>query len=244
MTFLSETLAQYSALLVMEQLYGKEQIRKFLKGELDRYLRSRGGELVEELPLERVENQPYIHYNKGSLAMYWLKEVVGAEAVNRALARLATQYAFKPAPYPSSRDLLRLLRAEVGPEHESLIVDLFEKITLYDMKATAAKARKRGDGKYEVTFDVDGKKLYADGKGKETEVPLDEPFDLGAFTEEPGKKGYRRESVLGFERRVLKSGKQSVTLVTDRPPRLVGVDPYNERIDRNGDDNFTAVEQE
>ena len=77
MTLLVETLAQYSALMVMEQLYGPEQIRKFLKYELDRYLRSRGGELIEELPLERVENQQYIHYQKGSLAMYLLKDVIG-----------------------------------------------------------------------------------------------------------------------------------------------------------------------
>ena len=242
MTLLSETFAQYSALLVMEKLYGKEQLRKFLKGELDGYLRARSGELIEELPLERVENQTYIHYQKGSLAMYWLKEILGAEVVNRALQKLLAQYAFKPAPYPSSTDFLRLLRAEAGPEHDQLITDLFQKITLYDMKATAAKARKRPDGKYETTFTVEGRKLYADGKGKETESPLDEPFDLGAFSDEPGKKGYTRASVLAFERRPLKSGKQEVTLVTEGLPRFVGVDPYNKRIDRNSDDNLTKVQ--
>jgi hypothetical protein len=47
------------------------------------------------------------------------------------------------------------------------------------MKASDAKAKKTADGKYEVTFTVEGKKLYADGKGKETEAPLDEPFDIG-----------------------------------------------------------------
>jgi aminopeptidase N len=142
MTMLSETFAQYSALLVMEKLYGKEQIRKFLKGELDAYLRARGGEVVEELPLYRVENQQYIHYRKGSLVMYWLKEVVGEDVVNRALSKLLAEYAFKPAPYPSSADFIRLLRAEAGPQHDALITDLFEKITLYDMKATDAKAKK------------------------------------------------------------------------------------------------------
>ena len=98
MTLLSESFSQYSALLVMEKLYGKEQIRKFLKIELDRYLRSRGSEVVEELPLNRVENQGYIHYQKGALAMYWLKEVVGENAVNTALKKLLAEYAFKPAP--------------------------------------------------------------------------------------------------------------------------------------------------
>ena len=241
---LSESFAQYSALLVMEKLYGPEQIRKFLKLELDSYLRARGGEVVEELPLERVENQQYIHYAKGSLVMYWLKEAVGADVVNRALQRLIRQYAFKPAPYPSSRDFVTLLREEAGPQHEQLIGDLFERITLYDMKATNAKAKKLADGRYEVTFDVDGRKLYADGKGKENDAPLDELFDLGVFTDEPGKKGYRRESVLVVERRALKSGKQSVTLTTAVAPRFVGVDPFNKRIDRNSDDNITRVEMQ
>ncbi len=240
-TLLSEVFAQYSALLVMEKLYGKEQIRKFLKSELDTYLRSRGGEIIEELPLNRVENQPYIHYHKGSLAMFWLKEVIGTETVNRALRKLLAGFAFKPAPYPSSTDFLRLLRAEAGPDHEQLIADLFQKITLYDMKASAARARKLPDGKYEVRFTVEGKKFYADGKGRETEAPLDEPFDVGAFTEEPGTKGYRRESVLVLERRQLKSGRQEVVLQLDREPRFVGVDPYNMRIDRNSDDNLTRV---
>ncbi|MEP6701838.1 MAG: aminopeptidase, partial [Betaproteobacteria bacterium] len=210
--------------------------------ELDQYLRSRGGEVVEELPLYKVENQQYIHYRKGSLVMYWLKEVVGEDVVNRALAKLIAEYAFKPAPYPSSTDFIRLLRAEAGPQHDQLITDLFEKITLYDMKASDAKAKKRADGKYEVTFTVEGKKLYADGKGRETEAPLDEPFDIGAFSIEPGKKGYTSESVLLTERRPMKTGKQQVTMIVDKPPKFVGIDPFNKRIDRNSDDNLTKVE--
>ncbi len=242
MTMLSESFAQYSALLVMEKLYGKEQIRKFLKYELDRYLSSRSGEVVEELPLARVENQAYIHYRKGAVVMYSLKEIVGEAAVNRAMQKLLAAFAFKPAPYADTRDFLRLLRAEAGPTHEQLIVDLFEKITLFDLKATDAKAMKRADGKFEVTFTVDAKKMVADGKGKETESALNELMDIGAFSAEPGKKGFTRESVLLMERRPLKSGKQQITLLLDRAPAWVGVDPYNMRIERNSDDNLSTVE--
>lgn len=241
-TLLSESFAQYSALLVMEKLYGKEQIRKFLKYELDRYLRSRGGELIEELPLARVENQPYIHYQKGSLAMYWLKEVVGEAVVNRALQRLLEQYAFKPAPYPRSTDFLRLLREEAGPAHDALITDLFERIVLVDAKATAARATKRADGRWDLVLDVQARKLQADGKGAETEQPLDEPFDIGVFSDEPGKKGFTPASVLLMERRRITSGTQRLTLVLDRQPRWAGIDPYNKRIDRNSDDNLKKVD--
>jgi ABC-2 type transport system permease protein len=241
-TMLSETFAQYAALLVMERLYGREQIRKFLKYELDSYLRARGGELIEELPLSRVENQPYIHYRKGSLAMYWLKDVEGEAVVNRALQRLLQEFAFKPAPYPNTRDFLRLLREEAGPAHEALIADLFERITLLDTKATKAVARQRPDGRWELKLDIEAHKRVADGKGEETEAPMDEEIDIGVFDAEPGKPGFKADSVLLFERRRVKSGAQTLTLVLDRQPRWAGVDPYNKRIDRNSDDNLRQVD--
>jgi aminopeptidase N len=241
MTMLSESFAQYSAMLVMERLYGPEMMRKFLKYELDSYLRARGGEVVEELPLVRVENQGYVHYRKGALVMYWLKEAVGEEAVNRALRRLIARYAFKPAPYPSSSEFVAMLREEAGAQHDALITDLFEKITLYDMKAKDATWTKRADGRYEVGFSIEAKKLYADGTGKETEAPLSEPFEIGVFTAQPGKKGFARGSVLLVERRTVASGTAKITLVVDREPGWVGIDPFNKRIDRNSDDNLTEA---
>jgi aminopeptidase N len=240
-SMLVESFAQYSALLVMERTYGKEEMRRFLKYELDRYLRRRGGEVVEELPLARVEEQTYIHYQKGALVMYWLKEVVGEPVLNRALARLLKQFAFKAAPYPNTTDFLRILREEAGPEHDALITDLFEKITLLDVKARDAQVTRRPDGRYDVSFTVEAKKFYADGKGKETEAPLDEPFDIGAFTAEPGRRGYTAKSVLAMQRQRIHTGTQTVTLTVDQPPTHVGVDPYNKRIDRNSEDNLTTA---
>jgi hypothetical protein len=225
----------------MERLYGREQIRKFLKYELDSYLRKRGGEVIEELPLARVENQPYIHYRKGSLAMYLLKDQIGEEAVNRALRALLKDYAFKGPPYPTSRDLIRHLREEAGPQHQQLITDLFEKITLYDVKVETALSKHRADGKWDVTLEVDARKLYADGKGRETETPLDETFDVGVFTTEPGKKGYSAASILSMRPVRLKSGEQKVVLVVDRQPKFAGVDPYNKHVDRDSDDNVTSI---
>ncbi|MGA1677353.1 MAG: hypothetical protein ACO377_13120, partial [Pseudomonadales bacterium] len=86
------------------------------------------------------------------------------------------------------------------------------------------------------------RKHYADGEGRETEVDLDEAFDVGAFSEEPGKKGFSAQSVLAMERASLKSGTQSIRLVTARQPAYIGVDPYNLRIDRNSDDNVIRVD--
>ncbi len=241
-TMLSETLAQYSALMVMKRLYGPDMIRKFLKYELDGYLRARGGEAIEELPLDRVENQPYIHYRKGSLVMYRLADEIGEEAVNRALRKFLDAYAFKGAPYPTSADLVALLRAEAPADKQQLITDLFDKITLYDLRASRARVARRPDGRFDVAVTVVARKLYADGRGKEVEAPLSEAIDIGVFDAEPGKKAFSKRNVLALQRQVLHSGEQTVVVTVDHPPRFAGVDPYNKLIDRNSNDNVIRTD--
>ncbi|MDO9194802.1 MAG: M1 family aminopeptidase, partial [Undibacterium sp.] len=111
-TMLVESLAQYSALMVMEKEYGREKMRRFLRYELDRYLSSRGGEQIEEQPLYRVENQQYIHYRKGSLIFYRLRDEIGEEPLNRALKRYLQDKGFQNAPYTTTKELLEYIRAE------------------------------------------------------------------------------------------------------------------------------------
>ena len=240
-TALSESLAQYSALMVMKHMYGPDMIRRFLKYELDRYLRARGGDPLPEQPLERVENQAYIHYRKGSLVMYRLQDELGEDAVNRALRRLLAQYAFKGPPYPTSRDLVADIRAEAPPDKQALITDLFEKITLYDLKATRASAKRRPDGRWDVTLNISAQKLYADGAGRERPAPMSEVLDIGLFSTEPGKPGFDPSKVILFQRLPIRSGVQVLHLVTAREPKFAGVDPYNKLIDRNADDNVVSV---
>jgi len=241
-TMLSETLSQYSALMLMKRLYGEDEIRRFLQFELDNYLRSRGQEGIEELPLGRVENQPYIHYRKGSLAMYLLQERLGEAAVNRALRRLIDRHRFQGAPYPRSTDLIRLLRQEATTaEQQALITDLFERITVYDLKVDAPTAVRRADGRWDVTVPVEARKYYAGGRGEENETALAERIEIGLFTALPGRGAFDRSNVILMERRPIRSGRQVLRFVTDRPPTHAGIDPYNFYVDRNSDDNVRAI---
>jgi ABC-2 type transport system permease protein len=241
-TMLSETLAQYSALMVMKHAYGEDKIRRFLKFELDRYLGSRGGEAIEELPLERVEDQGYIHYRKGSLVMYLLQDRLGEDAVNRALRSVLNKYRFKGAPYPRSIELVNAFRAEAKtPEDQALITDLFERITVYDLKVSEPKAVKRADGKWDVTVPVVAHKYYAGGKGEEKETPLLDRIAVGLFTAEPGRGAFDRRNVITIGRQPVKSGRQVFRFVTAKKPTHAGVDPYNFYIDRNSGDNVAPV---
>ena len=241
-TLTSETLAQYSALMVMKKLYGPDKIRRFLKYELDEYLSGRKGDAIEEMPLVRVENQPYIHYRKGALVMYLLQERMGEQAVNRALASFIRQWKFKGAPYHRSVDLVAELRKQAStPEQQALITDLFERITVYDLRTTDAATKREADGSWTTRITLDARKFHADGKGVERAAPLKEPIEVGLFAERPGLGTFSRADVISMERRPVAGGKQVIVVKSRRKPAFAGVDPYNFTIDRNSDDNLIAV---
>jgi len=240
-TLSSETLAQYSALMVMKRIYGPDQIRRFLKYELDNYLSGRKNEAVEEVPLERVENQQYIHYRKGAVAMYLLQERLGEAAVNRALARFLAAHRFGGPPYLRSTDLVAEFRREAKtPEQQQLVTDLFERITLYDLKVTDAVTTKVGNV-WQTTLTVAADKYYADGKGTETKAVLNEPIEVGLFTARPGLGAFSAKNVVELGRQPIRSGVQKIVIRSAAKPTFAGVDPYNYYIDRNSDDNVKEV---
>lgn len=239
-TLLDESLAQYSALMVMKHLYGPTQMRKFLKYELDRYLRGRAGEKVEEEPLALVENQPYIHYRKASVIFYALQDYIGEDKVNAALHIWLDKVKFQQPPYTDSRELIADLRAQVGPEHQNLITDFFDKITLFDDRMVKATAKKLPDGKYEVTLHVHAAKFYADGKGNQTPATVDIPIDIGVFARAANGEE-QDEKPLYLQKYPVKDGESTIVVTVDGVPYEAGIDPFNELVDRVADDNRAPV---
>ncbi|NJD19881.1 MAG: hypothetical protein FIA95_11455 [Gemmatimonadetes bacterium] len=240
-TVLSETLAQYSALMTMEREYGREQIHKFLKYEMDNFLRSRGTETLKEKPLLRVDaSQGYIHYRKGSVAMYYLKEMIGEERVNAALRDLLATYAYAEPPYPTSYALVDRLREQTPDSLRYLITDLFEEITLFDNRVVEEPTvEATGDGRWRVKFQVQAGKLRADSLGAETSVPMDDYVDVAVLAKP--EKGRERGRVLASERRRLTTGNHTVELTVAEEPWQVAVDPSYFLVDRIPDDNLKRV---
>ncbi|HEX6095487.1 MAG TPA: M1 family aminopeptidase [Thermoanaerobaculia bacterium] len=241
-TVFVETLAQYSAHMVMKKLRGEDQIRRYLQYELHRYLQGRAWS-EDEPPLARVIGQDHISYRKGAMVMHLLTRRLGEDGVNRALRSMLARYKFKGAPYPRTLDLIAALRAEAKtPEDQALITDLWERITLYDMKVAGPTATRRPDGKWDVTVPVEAKKFYADAKGAETETPLAERIEVGLFTSWPGLDAFDQSHVILMERQPIRSGRQVLKFVSDRKPLYAGVDPYNYYVDRDAGNNLAAVQ--
>lgn len=238
-TMLSESLAEYSALTVMEHRYGPEAAQKFLHRELDNYLRGRGVERKKEVPLMYVEDQPYIHYRKGSLCLYALRDYIGESAMNEALHRFVTRWAFHGPPYPTSRDLLAEFDRVTPDSLKYVLRDLFEEMTFYDNKVDSATATRRADGRYVVHLVLASKKLKGDSLGNTREVPVADYIDVGIFGAHVA--GQKLGARLLVRKIHITQPLTTLDFLVDAEPRAAGIDPYNILIDRTPEDNVTPV---
>ncbi|HTV66364.1 MAG TPA: M1 family aminopeptidase, partial [Bryocella sp.] len=236
-TSIDETMAQYTALMVMKHHYGPESIQRFLRFELDRYLSGRGQERNEENPLYRVDpNQGYIHYRKGSMVMYALQDYAGEDKVDEAIRGFLGQFAFQGPAYPVSLDLESYFRKYTAPQYQYVFADLFQNITIYDNRTLSADYVKEPDGKYQVNLSVESKKFRADGRGQEHEIPVNDWIDIGVL----GNDG----KYLYLERKKIDQSKNNFTITVDSLPARAGIDPLDKLIDRNPDDNVIAVKKQ
>jgi ABC-2 type transport system permease protein len=235
-TAIVETLAQYSALEVMKHTYGADSMKKFLRYQLNGYLRGRAQEHDEEKPLLRAEPlQGYIHYNKGGQVMYALADYIGEDRVNQALSIFVKNWAFKSPPYPSSLDMMSELKKVTPPEFQYLYEDWFETITLFDNRAVSASYSRLPDNKYQVHIAVEAKKYRSDGKGQEHPISLNDWIDIGVL-DGSGNFLYLQKQKIGQEH-------QDVTVTVDKLPAQAGIDPLIKLIDRNPDDNLVDVKK-
>jgi ABC-2 type transport system permease protein len=237
---ISESLSQYAALMVMEKKYGADKIRKFLKYELDRYLRGRSAERIGEQPLLRSENQSYIHYQKGSVVMMAIKDRLGEERLNANLKAFNERFRYRNDPFPTTLDLVSYLSQNTAAEETAFIEDLFNNITLYDLRVKDAKVTPLDDGKFRLELVLFADKKVADDKGIESSQPLAEQIDIGVFSVDPDKIS-GESGVIYLQKHQIVTGENSIELVLDQKPLYVGVDPFVRLIDRDGADNIRKL---
>jgi ABC-2 type transport system permease protein len=148
-------------------------------------------------------------------------------------------YGYHAPPYPTSYALVDALRDETPPNLQYLIQDLFEDITLFSNRTLEARSVKRADGRYDVTIDVETHKYKSDAKGNETEVPMNDWIDIGAFAKPENGRQYGK--TLYRDRVHIASNKSTYTFTTAEVPEQAGVDPFLLLVDRIPDDNTKKV---
>jgi hypothetical protein len=232
---LTETLAWYSAFGVVERTFGREHLLRLLEMMREVYLTPASRANV---PLLRADNQ-FLAYRKGPFAMYAMREYIGGGQVDQALRRLLDRYGAGQPPLPTPLDLYRELRA-IAPERlGGLLADLFETNTYWELATERAYPEALLDGTWRLSLDIRARKVVVDEEGAETEVPMDDWVEVGAFTDaDEGRPG----EPLYLETHRVRSGLQRITVTLPRAPVRAGIDPRRLLIDVNGNDNLRAVE--
>ena len=236
----SETLAQYSSMMVLESHYGEAMAREFYDYNMKAYFTNRTVYTNREVPLLDVVNQGYVYYHKGAVAMYTLRERLGADVVNGALRRFRDKYVAPAAPPPTSRALYAELRAVTPDSLRPLLSDLFEHITIWDVKTDSVKAESIEGGAYRVTLFVEASKARADSIGNQTRVAMDDLVEIGVFAGEPVKQSPGEAIYLKQHR--IRSGQQAIVVTVPGKPARAGIDPYRKLMEKERGDDVKEVD--
>ncbi len=158
---ITESLAKYGELLVLEKLRGREQVQQLLSMELESYLSGRARDTSAEVPLNRVEQQPYLYYSKGAIVLWAARDLLGPDAMARAIHAVSSETS------PTGSNLTLHLS-------NPLIDEWMNDITHYDFRVDDARATRRADGRWDVALRVHASKT----REEKTALPLREPIEI------------------------------------------------------------------
>lgn len=232
---LSESLAWYSAMGVLEDKYGSEHLKKLLSflREENENPRTRAA-----LPLLQA-NDWYQYYRKGPFALYALSQYIGRNRVNGALRQLLANHQSGNSPRPTSLDLYRELQTVTPDSLQYVLQDLFKTNTFWELETEAATAKPIKGDKWQLTISLQANKLVVDSIGIETKLPMKDWVEIGVFA--PAEQGKEIGKQLYLQKHLIKSGKQTIVVILQDRPATVGFDPNYLLIDWNVKDNYKGV---
>jgi ABC-2 type transport system permease protein len=253
----TESLAEYVSLKVLEHKYGKIRAQQFLKKALEIYLSRRmtDEETEQSLMHNTGLDKSHIPYQKGALVLYAMSEYIGEEKLNEALKLYVDKVKFQEAPYTHAVEMVSCIEAATPDSLKYLINDLFKTVTLYDNNIRSANSTALEDGKFAVEIDFliakynttrAGKRNYQDASGQSLNyksqdmekpfysLPLADYIEIGVLVEGAGNE---REGNYTVKRLKINKMLNSATIITEGKPIEVFIDPYRKLIDVNPADN-------
>jgi ABC-2 type transport system permease protein len=235
-TMLSESLAQYSAYMVMQERYGRNSMRKFLRYELHQYLAQRSRTARREFPLLHTDNSAFVHYQKGGLIFYSLQYFLGEESVNEVLKEFIELYAFQGPPFPTSIELYQLFVKKAEPQYQQMLKDYFEKITLYDIATESIVVSKSADDSFLVEIVGSVEKFYADEWGETSEAAVSDFIPVILFNEDG--------AIIYDQAHFVDQESVKLNLVLQERPASGGLDPLNMLINLSPRRSYFEIEEQ
>lgn len=220
---LTETLAEYSQMVVTEKRFGSAATLDYQKAMDSFYFTWRSYDDEPEPALSRVGSQAYVAYFKGSHAMYVLRHLLGEAKVNEILQHLCLEYSYPTRP--TAADLLALIQPHLDPEQKVLVTRLFEMVSWYDLRIEQANAQPLDRGwLIQVT-------LYVAPRGDDADRK--ETYLLRLLGDD--------QEILRDRSLTLTPGKHELEFTVDQCPTRVSLDPELLKLEADRSDNAVKV---
>ena len=234
---LSESLAKYTESVVLENMYGKAMANKLSASTIRKYFSGRSYASEIEPSLNLSNHQAYLGYSKGAIIMSAISELIGEKKLNKVLKKLVNDY--KNKPVVTTIDLIEELYKVTPKEHHKLLNDWMKHVVTYNLKITNAVYKKMLDGKFELTITVNSKRFETNHLGKEIEININEPITIGIFNKHP----LTIKGNMYLKPHQINKKEMKIKIITDFEPIHVVIDPNNNRLDKNLEDNFISAQQ-
>ncbi len=230
-SLMTETLAQYTELMLYRRAHGYDKSLELLKVHLDLYLSGRG--YGREMPLYKVDfESPHVTYNKGMVVMHQLEQLLGEAKVNKALKDFYSKHRY-PCPAPKSMDLLNCFYTVAPADAHPKIDELFKQVITYDAKVKSVSVQQLKAGGYEVSFKATMSKYETTGSAKQQAVTPDPYLEVGITNADGG------QVVKVFP--VVK-GKIVGKVITNQKPVLLVLDPKLKNMELFIEDNEMPIQ--
>ncbi|MEH3114192.1 ABC transporter permease/M1 family aminopeptidase [Pedobacter terrae] len=231
---LTESLAKYTENVLIEKTFGKMYLRKYLTYDKDLYFLNRNID-QEELPLAKTLDQSYVHYQKGGLTMYAIKETMGEQQFNAVLHQLILEHQY-PKPKATAADLVNTLLKQAQPKDKKFINDCFNEVVTYDLGVKVINCKVLKNGKYQVDLLLDAERL---SKGSR-QLP-DLKIDLACFDALEMDWKSNTKPVY-FQKVHITKNITRLSIIVNYKPKTVAIDPYGYILDENRSDNLRVID--
>ncbi|MEL6929957.1 MAG: peptidase [Cyanobacteria bacterium J06600_6] len=212
-----EALSSYSSMLYQDSRRTPEEQRFAKKQQMQYYFRGLGKIDFKEPALTDVYNEFPIARDKGGMILEQVEDIIGQPALISAIKEFLEENSFQTPPYATIIDFKSKIIAKTKESDRPIIEELFNRVVTYQVGITDAVYESQSNGKYKITLDLAGQKLYTTELGKQDFANLDLPVTI-ALKDATGKEIYRQKHSLPQKETTLE-------LTVDKLPTTAAIDP-------------------
>ncbi|MEL6867286.1 MAG: M1 family aminopeptidase, partial [Bacteroidota bacterium] len=240
-SLLVESLTKYVELVILDQTYGHSQVQHLVKHHLRQYFTRRSQYAEIEPPMDQVEEQSFLFYDKGAWAMNALRERLGEAPINQTINQFMERHAY-PHPKGNAADFIALLKTNSPIEKHSLIDDYLSKVIYYDKQIDEIQCQQLTNEQYEITLHISAKKWEQSPNGQWQEVPFQEAIPIAALAQHPDQLN-QKSTALWLQDHLIKNGSNQIRFQLAEKPTYVSIDPFLYFPDRDLGNDVKRIEK-